>query len=321
MKDKPLVSIIVPIYNVDKYLLRCLNSIKKQTYSNLEVLLINDGSTDNCATIINEFVQQDNRFVAFHLSNHGVSSARNYGLQHMTGEYVTFIDADDLVDCNYVECLYNGLLETNTQMSTCLFYECTEEIEEYRCKERQSEIKLMKVDETYDYTQSYVRFSVWGALYSKKIVKDLMFATDLYVGEDAVFSANILNRCKEYAVIHQKLYVYMIYGQSASHGVYNKKKRTEIYAAQRIEKIYENYPTKFRKNVEAWNCWLCLNGMKQMIIQEKIDENWYRFLLCEVRKRINSFFCSKYSIQRKVVALFFCLFPNKIRWFYKKIKH
>lgn len=321
MTNKPLVSIIVPIYNVDKYLLRCLNSISRQTYSNIEVLLINDGSTDNCAAIMDEFVQKDNRFVAFHLSNHGVSAARNYGLQHMTGEYVTFIDSDDLVDCNYVENLYNALIETNTQMSTCLAYECNEDIDSYKCQEQQFEIKHIKVDEEYDYTQSYVRFSVWGALYSKKLLKNLEFATDLYVGEDAVFSANILSRCNSYAFVNQKLYVYMIYEQSASHGIYNEKKKTEIYAAQRIEKIYENYPQKFKQNVEAWNCWLCLNGMKQMIMQEKMDEIWYRFLLCEVRKRIKSFLHAKYSMQRKVIAVFFCLFPNRIRWFYKKLKH
>lgn len=321
MKNKPLISVIVPIYNVDKYLLRCLHSISGQTYSNIEVLLIDDGSTDNCRAIMDEFVQKDNRFIPFHLSNHGVSAARNYGLQHMTGEYVTFIDSDDLVDSNYIEHLYQALIETNTQMSTCLAYECAKNIEHYKCQPSKSEIKRIDVDETYDYTQPYVRFAVWGALYSKKILGNLKFETDLYVGEDAVFSANILSRCKAYAFVNEKLYVYMIYQQSASHGVYNEKKRTEIFAAQRIEKIYENYPQKFKRNVEAWNCWLCLNGMKQMIMQEKMDESWYQFLLCEVRKRIYSFLYSRYSMQRKIIAVFFCMFPKKIRWFYKKVKH
>lgn len=100
---KPLVTIIVPVYNVEKYLKECLNSIRNQTYSNIEVILVDDGSKDQSGTICDDYTKLDKRFVTIHQNNRGVSSARNHGLEYAHGEWILFIDSDDIIDQDFIE--------------------------------------------------------------------------------------------------------------------------------------------------------------------------------------------------------------------------
>ena len=103
------ISVIVPVYNVENKIKKCLDSLKGQTFSDFEILLINDGSKDSSGDICEEYAHLDNRFKVFHLPNGGVSNARNYGLQQASGRYVAFVDSDDYVDEEYLETLYNGM--------------------------------------------------------------------------------------------------------------------------------------------------------------------------------------------------------------------
>ena len=98
-----LISIIVPVYNVEKYLKKCIDSILNQTYSNIEILLIDDGSTDNSGIICDNFKKRDSRIKVVHKKNSGVSSTRNYGLDLATGKYISFVDSDDFVECDFIE--------------------------------------------------------------------------------------------------------------------------------------------------------------------------------------------------------------------------
>ena len=120
-ESKTLISIIVPIYNVENYLRQCLDSIMNQTYQNFECLLINDGSPDNSADICREYVSKDSRFRYFEKENDGVSSARNLGIEHSKGEYITFIDSDDWVESDYVEILYDELIKENADIAVSTY--------------------------------------------------------------------------------------------------------------------------------------------------------------------------------------------------------
>ena len=118
---KPLISIIVPVYNVEKYLNRCIESIVAQTYTNLEIILVNDGSPDNSAQICESWREKDNRITILHKENGGLSDARNKGLEVANGEYVSFIDSDDFVHSLYIEALYTMCKNTNTKIAVCNF--------------------------------------------------------------------------------------------------------------------------------------------------------------------------------------------------------
>ena len=116
------ISVIVPIYNVEKYLDRCLKSIINQTYKNLEIILIDDGSPDNCGTICDEYAKKDNRIKVVHKDNGGLVKARNTGLDIATGEYISFIDPDDWIELNMYEEMIKIADETNTDIVRCGYY-------------------------------------------------------------------------------------------------------------------------------------------------------------------------------------------------------
>lgn len=118
--DNPLVTVIVPVYKVEPYLRRCLDSIVNQTYKNLEIILIDDGSPDNCGVICDEYAENDKRIKVIHKENGGLSSARNVGLDVFKGEYVTFVDSDDVVSLDMIEYLYDLLSDNNAEISVCL---------------------------------------------------------------------------------------------------------------------------------------------------------------------------------------------------------
>ena len=117
-----LISIIVPIYNVEEYLRECLDSIQKQTYTNFECIMINDGSTDNSGGICQEYAQKDNRIVYIEKENGGQAEARNMGLDRMTGSYVTFVDSDDWVEKTYIEELYDKLITYHADIVAANYY-------------------------------------------------------------------------------------------------------------------------------------------------------------------------------------------------------
>ena len=320
IKELPLISVIVPIYNVQKYLDRCLLSLKNQTYKNIEVLLVDDGSTDRSPEIVDAYAKEDARFKAYHLKNGGVSSARNFGLRIFQGEYVTFIDSDDFVECHYLEFLYKAIVVTNSQMAVCQIHTCGEDIDSYEEKDLDVKPVIYTIDAGYDYTASYVRTSVCATLFERKLVEEKEFSKDLFMGEDALFIAEVMNTCKKYAQISQEMYVYVLYHQSSSHGKYTEKHRTEVYAMQRIKKVYQISDSKFNENLDARYCFVCLNGMKQMIMYNVKDKEWYQFLCKESRNNIFAFLKSQYATSRKILAVMFCIFPNGIKSVYKLIK-
>ena len=119
MKKQDLISIVVPIYNVEKYLEKCINSIIIQTYKNIEIILVNDGSTDSSGKICDIYLKIDKRIKVVHKKNGGLSDARNVGIENAKGKYIAFIDSDDFLDSDFIEILYNLIIEYNADVSCC----------------------------------------------------------------------------------------------------------------------------------------------------------------------------------------------------------
>ena len=118
-KEQPLISVIVPVYNVEKYLKKCVNSITSQTYENLEILLVDDGSTDSSGQICNEFEKNDARIKVIHKKNGGLSDARNAGLDRAKGQYYAFIDSDDYIQDNTIEIMLNAVKKNKSEIAIC----------------------------------------------------------------------------------------------------------------------------------------------------------------------------------------------------------
>ena len=120
--EKPLISIIIPVYKVEKYLEKCIKSVLDQTYKNLQIILVDDGSPDNCGNICDNYAKIDNRIEVIHKANGGLSEARNVGLKVARGEYIGFVDSDDYVSNEMFENLYNTLISNDVDVSICNFY-------------------------------------------------------------------------------------------------------------------------------------------------------------------------------------------------------
>lgn len=179
MNDKELVSIIVPIYNAEKYIQRCVSSVLKQTYQYFEIILINDGSTDTSETLCNSF--SDDRIRVFSKENGGVSSARNFGIMHAKGKYIMFLDADDYVDQNSL----HTLIKCDTNF-LCSLPVCT--LNREKKKFSFSSNQVFSVDE---YMKSIIEGKIggfcWGYLFDAKIVKSMKFNESIKYMEDTLF--------------------------------------------------------------------------------------------------------------------------------------
>ena len=176
-ENKDLISVIVPVYNVEKYIRRCLDSIVNQTYSNLEIILIDDGSKDASGKICDEYAKKDNRITVIHKKNGGLSSARNVGIENSNGKYITFIDSDDMIKENFISVLYDNLINFDSQISICGYkfvYNNMVPFDVDKKKEKisvfSSEKALMKM-----LYQKQINNSAWGKLYLKSIFKDIRY--------------------------------------------------------------------------------------------------------------------------------------------------
>lgn len=207
MTTSPKISIIIPVYNAEKYLRQCLDSVLAQTYSDFEVLLINDGSKDNSGKICDEYAAKDTRFTVFHKENGGVSSARNLGLENAQGEWVTFVDSDDYIADEFLEVFINyndqvdfklmGVKKKNKKQETDHF--CFANSEVFLLAEFLSKYSL------YQYFAG-----PWAKFFKAKIIREnkLRFDEALFWGEDALFNIQYLRSCTQIATIRKELYFY-----------------------------------------------------------------------------------------------------------------
>lgn len=175
MKEKPLISIIVPIYNVESYVEECIQSIIKQTYKNLDIILIDDGSKDSSGEICEKYKKIDSRICVVHQENQGLSSARNTGLKLANGEYIQFIDGDDFISVDMIENLYEIMEKEHADIVTCSSY--TYKNGEIVKKEYSKSINIYNKEEAIKeiILDKKIRFYAWDKLYKKTLWKDIKF--------------------------------------------------------------------------------------------------------------------------------------------------
>ena len=216
-ESKALISIIVPIYNVEKYLRQCLDSIQDQSYQNFECLLINDGSPDNSADICKEYVSKDPRFRYIEKENGGVSSARNLGIEHSKGEYITFIDSDDWVDSDYLEVLYKSLTDEKADVAVSTYKQFNMDDNNYyvHSYQRGYEKKIFTGPELIDefialdtFDHSY-RF-VCGKLVRKCLLDKIAFNEKTTLGEDMEFWLKLYLISNKIVYVNRDSYVYRV---------------------------------------------------------------------------------------------------------------
>lgn len=251
----PLVSVIIPVYNTEKYLNQCINSVLAQTLSDIEVLLIDDGSTDGSGKICDDYARKDKRIHVIHTSNHGVSHARNKGLEQAKGEYISFIDSDDWIDPDMIATLYRLIQTHHADLSTCGYI-----IEDengsviYNIKEKVI-YTLNKWDAIYSlFHDKYYKYkgNLCDKLYNKSIIErqQLKFNEKIYYNEDRLFIFQYLNECQSMAYTTSPYYHYIMRPTSAMNRVrntYQEKSSTFMDAFDIMTVTATTYPTNIRQ--------------------------------------------------------------------------
>lgn len=202
----PLISVIVPVYKVEPYLARCVDSILAQTFRDFELLLVDDGSPDHCGTICDEYAKMDSRVHVLHRENQGVSASRNAGIDwvfaNSDSKYIGFVDSDDWVHPRFLELLYKGIHVLHVNISQCCYLSTdgTQDIPEVSEK-----MKLIDATEHY---RDYYSAAVWNKLFSRACWENIRFPVGQIYGEDAAVWYKILLAEKTIALIDEILYYY-----------------------------------------------------------------------------------------------------------------
>lgn len=207
MSSEPKISVIIPIYNTAEYLPRCLDSILNNTYQNLEVICINDGSIDESAVILERYAAADSRIISVNKANAGVSAARNTGLDIATGDFIAFVDSDDWVHPQYFETLVLVQGQTEADIVICKYISTGEHNQEFNQIDLKT-VEVTSVSNTDAMKIGQLKRLVWGRLYKRSSISGLRFEIGLQWGEDTVFSISTLGRDSNIALVGSELYYY-----------------------------------------------------------------------------------------------------------------
>lgn len=310
-----LVSIIIPVYKVEKYLKECLESIVNQTYENLEIILVNDGSPDSCGKICDEYARKDARVRVIHKENGGLSSARNAGLDIANGEYISFVDSDDAVNEKFIEILYKMCIENNCDIAECDFMRFKNEIVCSNMTQNQIDIfsNRKMQNKLFICGESIKTVVVWNKLYKKYLFKDVRFPVGK-IHEDEATTYKILYYCKaNIATSILQLYYYRESSNSIMGKKYNTK-RLDILEAYEIRKDFykeKNEVELYKKSLINYaetlrNCYL--------MVYLNVEDNRNNFLknILQKNKKVTKEFleCREVDFVQKVKLLMFSIFPQ-----------
>lgn len=288
-----LISVIIPVYNVEKYLKECLDSITDQTYKNIEIVIIDDGSKDNSGIICDEYARRDNRIKIIHKENEGVSIARNIGIGCARGKYITFIDSDDFVENNYIEMLYKHCKESNADLSICGVIDVREG---NKIRESKKVNKIIDGKEALKelLDEKYFSCVIWAKMFKTNIIKNYEFNPETKIAEDLEMLYKLLPTLDRVVIdTKNKLYFFRERENSAISDTFNINHLTEIdisnnivnyvsknfpeiekYAIKRYIRVNMSYILKLLKQDEIDD--VILNSLRANIIKYK-KEAYYRF--------------------------------------------
>lgn len=246
------VSIVIPVYNVEKYLEECVESIVNQTYNNLEIILIDDGSTDNTGQICEKLSCENEKIIALHQENSGVSAARNCGIRAASGRYIMFLDGDDYVLHNIVECFVNEMKNFDLVMSGYVIVDKRGVISRQHYDDRKFLSSKEFADQFYVYFPTIFNF-VWGKLYNLDIIKNnnILFKEDIMMGEDLIFNVEYYCHVNKIHVLADEYLYYRVVNESLSRKHYSN-----------VEKMNVKYFGAAKKFMEKEGCFSGKNLLK-----------------------------------------------------------
>ena len=306
MKEK--ISIIVPVYNVEAYLERCVESILKQTYTNLEILLVNDGSTDKSGELCDKLALRDHRIRVIHKENGGLSDARNRGIDEASSNLIGFIDSDDYIDEDMYETLYRQMVASKADLSMCGHYDVYHQIPEKQV----AEIKTWELmpEEAIKMVMEAKILSVTAVnkLYKKALFEQLRFRIGK-IAEDAFIMVDLIHQCSKVVATNEKKYYYVHRENSITTQKFSLKFLNVIEAYEQNAKIIsENYPDLYDVAIMRLN-WAYFYVLDRLLVDNDFkDKVLEDRLISYLKKNKRSILMdSRFTRARKMSFLVLCL--------------
>ena len=304
MNENDLVSIVVPIYNVEEFLEQCIKSIINQTYNNLQIILVDDGSKDNSGKLCDQYAEKDNRIEVIHKSNGGLSDARNKGISKAKGKYIVFIDSDDYIESKYIELLYKAIIANNVKISQCGIKEISQE-NELIIKEgyENKQIKNFRQIMTDTYSGKWGNTVVWNKMYLKELFDDIKFPKGK-IHEDEFTTYKIFYMAENIAIIDKFLYNYRQNRESITRKKFNLK-RLDILEALEERIVFLN---KYNEQ-ELYDCAIqnYLLVIKDCFFKARREKNFSKENLWNLKNKYK-------NVYRRILKNKNVNYLKKIKW-------
>ena len=286
----PLISIIVPVYQVEKYLEKCINSIIAQTYKNLEIILVDDGSTDNCPAICDRFQKEDARIKVIHQQNGGLSHARNAGLEIATGDFIGFVDSDDWIEPNMYEILMSALQDTGAEIAVCNRQTEISDSKYLPANITSCKRKLYSSKEALRLIingRGNIRNTVWNKLYKRTVLSNISFPEGK-IYEDLLWTPLVIGNAKLIVCMDSPLYHYLNRTDSLSHNenliIQRGLDKVEMFR-QRFVFIQDHFPDLKKSAIQKFQNSCCNEFIRISLNQHHFDANG------EIRRELHHQFC------------------------------
>ena len=264
--NEPIISVIVPVYNVEKYLPQCLDSIKNQTYTNLEIILVDDGSTDSSGIICEDYAKSDSRIKLYHKENGGLSDARNYGIERASGQYFTFIDSDDYITKDYVSYLLELAQKNEVKIAIGSHTVCYESGKNsYKGLGEDKKITISP-KETLEHIllDDGIDLSAWAKLYSAELFKEIRYPKGLAF-EDTATTYKLIFLSNKIAYGGKSIYNYRIRSNSiTTSGSFKKKMQLISNTHEMCDEITRKYP-ELETAAERRLVWAYFSTLNQLL--------------------------------------------------------
>lgn len=313
-----LVSIIIPVYNVKDYLETCVASIVTQTYRNLEIILVDDGSTDGSGDICDQLKNKDNRIKVIHKTNGGLSDARNSGIDHATGGWLSFVDSDDFVSCDYVERLLGAAHVNHAEISICDPVHITKADDAVFTKE--SKVKVFSNTEAIQemwYQKSFL-FSAWAKIYRRELFNDIRYTKGI-IYEDVDVMHEVFALASQIVYIDAKLYAYVHREGSITTQKFSAKEFDILKICDKLNTFAKTRSEDLQKAARAYSV---VGNMRIFISAPRTDEYMAHIVRAEnyIRNNcISVLFDRNTRFKTRIGIILFCINKNLFCYVHSKI--
>lgn len=300
-----LVSVIVPVYNVEKYLRKCIDSIKNQTYSNLEIILVNDGSTDNSYKICNEYAKEDRRIKIINKANGGLSSARNSGIKVARGTFIAFVDSDDWIEDAMIEKMIDVAVKEQADVVHCGIKQVLENGKKYKVLFEDNLILNSNDEILRAYFTEKISVIVCNKLFRRKVIEDIRMVEGKN-NEDNMYCMEVFLRANKLVAISDPFYNYLQRSNSITKIEFNEKKMDAIYSGNYVLNICDNHAKEYSNYAKINLCLICYYLYQDLMISNNDNK-------IEYKEKIITEFNKNYNEIKKSNEIKKIKFKNKLK--------